>query len=404
FSLSLSLSKNSIKPKPFLLCFSLSSFFMGNLCSLFAPPKPVKKRRPITKRQPSVPRSASGPRNRRRSSSSSSTRDNKLEDTILFGQQNSGEAGSLPFDRSTSQRYPVSGSKKNQLPRSSSSRSRSSTDPLLQPHQFLNKGVKLDDLETNHFILIHGGGFGAWCWYKTIALLEEDGFKVTAIDLAGCGINSCNINSIASLSQYVKPLTDVLEKLPTGEKVILVGHDFGGACISYAMEQFPSKISKAVFLSAAMLTNGQSTLDMFSLQAGQSDLMRKAQIFIYTNGNEHPPTAIDLDKSLLKDLLFNQSPSKDVALASVSMRSIPFAPVLEKLSLSDGNYGSVRRYYIETLEDNAIPLALQEHMINSSPPEKVYRLKGADHAPFFSKPQALHKFLLEIARIRASHR
>ncbi|XP_013617839.1 PREDICTED: putative methylesterase 11, chloroplastic [Brassica oleracea var. oleracea] len=270
--------------------------------------------------------------------------------------------------------------------------------------KILVEGVKLDDLETNHFILIHGGGFGAWCWYKTIALLEEDGFKVTAIDLAGCGINSCNINSIASLSQYVKPLTDVLEKLPTGEKVILVGHDFGGACISYAMEQFPSKISKAVFLSAAMLTNGQSTLDMFSLQAGQSDLMRKAQIFIYTNGNEHPPTAIDLDKSLLKDLLFNQSPSKDVALASVSMRSIPFAPVLEKLSLSDGNYGSVRRYYIETLEDNAIPLALQEHMINSSPPEKVYRLKGADHAPFFSKPQALHKFLLEIARIRASHR
>uniref|UniRef100_A0A0D3AWN7 AB hydrolase-1 domain-containing protein n=1 Tax=Brassica oleracea var. oleracea TaxID=109376 RepID=A0A0D3AWN7_BRAOL len=244
-------------------------------------------------------------------------------------------------------------------------------------------GVKLDDLETNHFILIHGGGFGAWCWYKTIALLEEDGFKVTAIDLAGCGINSCNINSIASLSQYVKPLTDVLEKLPTGEKVILVGHDFGGACISYAMEQFPSKISKAVFLSAAMLTNGQSTLDMFSLQAGQSDLMRKAQIFIYTNGNEHPPTAIDLDKSLLKDLLFNQSPSKDVALASVSMRSIPFAPVLEKLSLSDGNYGSVRRYYIETLEDNAIPLALQEHMINSSPPEKVYRLKDVARSVFF---------------------
>lgn len=317
---------------------------------------------------------------------------------VLFRQQNGG-GGSLPFDRSASQRYQGSCSKKNQLPRSSSSRSRSSTDPLLQPHQFLNQGIKLDDLETNHFVLVHGGSFGAWCWYKTIALLEEDGFKVTAIDLAGCGINSININGIASLSQYVKPLTDILEKLPIGEKVILVGHDFGGACISYAMELFPSKISKAVFLAAAMLTNGQSTLDMFSLKAGQNDLMRKAQIFIYTNGNENPPTAIDLDKSLLKDLLFNQSPSKDVALASVSMRSIPFAPVLEKLSLSDANYGSVRRYYIETLEDNAIPVTLQENMINSSPPEKVYRLKGADHAPFFSKPQALHKLLLEIARI-----
>ena len=49
-------------------------------------------------------------------------------------------------------------------------------------------------------------------------------------------------------------------------QVILVGHDFGGACISYAMEVFPSKIAKAVFVSAAMLMNGQSTLNMFTKQ------------------------------------------------------------------------------------------------------------------------------------------
>jgi predicted alpha/beta hydrolase family esterase len=46
-------------------------------------------------------------------------------------------------------------------------------------------------------------------------------------------------------------------------QVILVGHDFGGACISYAMEMFPSKIAKAVFLCAA---NGHSALDMFQQQ------------------------------------------------------------------------------------------------------------------------------------------
>jgi hypothetical protein len=210
---------------------------MGNLCSLFTPPKPVKKRKPITKRQSSIGASSSGSglnsnRWNNRVRSSSSRRDNKFEDAliqehalaaaaVLFRQQNGG-GGSLPFDRSASQRYQGSCSKKNQLPRSSSSRSRSSTDPLLQPHQFLNQGIKLDDLETNHFVLVHGGSFGAWCWYKTIALLEEDGFKVTAIDLAGCGINSININGIASLSQYVKPLTDILEKLPIGEKVLFL--------------------------------------------------------------------------------------------------------------------------------------------------------------------------------------
>jgi hypothetical protein len=71
--------------------------------------------------------------------------------------------------------------------------------------------------------------------------------------------------------------------------------------------------------------------------------------------------------------------------------------VLEKLVLTAENYGSVRRFYVETTEDNAIPLPLQQSMCGANPPEKVLRLKGADHAPFFSKPQALHKTLVEIA-------
>lgn len=46
------------------------------------------------------------------------------------------------------------------------------------------------------------------------------------------------------------------------------------------------------------------------LQAGADDLMQQAQTFSYTNGNNHPPTAINLEKSLLRDLFFNQSPAK----------------------------------------------------------------------------------------------
>ncbi|KAI7747053.1 hypothetical protein M8C21_011888 [Ambrosia artemisiifolia] len=344
-----------------------------------------------------------------------------LAAALLFQQQN---GAVLPFDRSSSLRHVPGGShsKRQQplLPRSSSTRARSLTDPLLHPQQLLNQimlkleicimerasnlvydkqDVNVDELEVSQIVLVHGGGFGAWCWYKTIALLEECKFKVTAIDLTGSGIDLFDANSIKSLSQYVTPLTDFLEKLADGEKVILVGHDFGGACISYAMELFPSKIAKAIFIAASMLKSGQSTLDMFSQKENTNDLMRQAQKFLYTNGNNFPPTAIDLDKMLLKDLLFNHSPAKDVALATVSMRPIPFPPVLEKLSLTNANYGSVRRFYIQTPDDNAIPITLQESMINESPPEKVFRLKGSDHSPFFSKPQALHKLLVEIAKI-----
>lgn len=88
-----------------------------------------------------------------------------------------------------------------------------------------------------------------------------------------------------------------------------------------------------------------------------------------------------------------------MALASVSMRGVPFAPVTEKISLSEENYGSIPRFYIKTDEDFAIPEPLQEVMIESDPPKQVFHLKGADHSPFFSKPQALLRLLLEISNI-----
>ncbi|XP_073304882.1 putative methylesterase 11, chloroplastic [Primulina huaijiensis] len=118
-------------------------------------------------------------------------------------------------------------------------------------------------------------------------------------------------------------------------------------------------------------------------------------------GTVMPPTAINYNKSLSKELLFNHSPAKDVALASVSMRPIPFSPVLEKLTLSEMKHGSVRRFYIETIQDNAVPSSVQRHMIaDSTPEQEVFSLKGADHSPFFSKPQALHKLLVEISKIQ----
>uniref|UniRef100_M1DJT3 Hydrolase, alpha/beta fold family protein n=1 Tax=Solanum tuberosum TaxID=4113 RepID=M1DJT3_SOLTU len=94
------------------------------------------------------------------------------------------------------------------------------------------------------------------------------------------------------------------------DREIQVERDFGDACISF--ELYPSNVSKAIFVAATMLTSGQRALDIFSEKTKSNDLTRQSQIFIYANGNDKPPTAIDLDKSLMKDLLFNHSPAKDV--------------------------------------------------------------------------------------------
>lgn len=75
------------------------------------------------------------------------------------------------------------------------------------------------DIETRHFVLVHGGGLGAWCWYKSIALLEEAGLVATAIDLKGSGIDSTDPNTITSMAVYAKPLLDFMKHLGSDEKV-----------------------------------------------------------------------------------------------------------------------------------------------------------------------------------------
>lgn len=258
----------------------------------------------------------------------------------------------------------------------------------------------LQNIQTKKFILINGEGFGAWCWYKTISLLEESGLLPTALDLMGSGIDLTDTNCVATLAEYSKPLIDYLQELSEDEKVILVGHSSGGACISYALEHFPQKISKAIFICATMVSNGQRPFDVFAEELGSAELfMKESKFLIHGNGKDKPPTGFMFEKEQMKGLYFNQSPTKDVALAMVSMRPTPLGPIMEKLSLSPENYGTGRRYYIQTLDDRALSPDVQEKLVRENPPEGVYKIKGSDHCPFFSKPQSLHKILVEIAQI-----
>ncbi|WVZ01308.1 hypothetical protein V8G54_027377 [Vigna mungo] len=260
--------------------------------------------------------------------------------------------------------------------------------------------INLENIKIKKFVLIHGEGFGAWCWYKTVALLEEAGLLPVALDLTGSGIDLTDTNSVTTLADYSKPLTVYLENLPEDEKVILVGHSIGGACISYALEHYPQKISKAIFLCATMVSDGQKPFDVYAEELGSAErFIQESKFLIHGNGKDKPPTGFMFEKEQMKGLYFNQSPAKDVALAMVSMRHSPLGPIMEKLSLSTDKYGSGRRFYIQTLDDRALSPDVQEKLVRENPPEGVFKIKGSDHCPFFSKPQALHRILVEIAQI-----
>lgn len=93
---------------------------------------------------------------------------------------------------------------------------------------------------------------GAWCWYKVVSLLKSVGHRVTPLDMGACGIDSKKINEVASLSDHAQPLMEFLASLPQQEKVVLVGHSFGGITISLAMESYPDKVLAGFYLTAFM--------------------------------------------------------------------------------------------------------------------------------------------------------
>lgn len=129
-------------PRPHFI-FPLYDPKMGNFCACLAP-KSIKKKPTKRLLNPPLPTNSSKRWTRVRSSrkekpDAALTQEQVLAAAILFQQHQQHNARD-PFDRTTSLRYPKSGSKNsNTLPRSSSSRARSLTDPLLQPHQLVSE-------------------------------------------------------------------------------------------------------------------------------------------------------------------------------------------------------------------------------------------------------------------------
>ena len=101
-----------------------------------------------------------------------------------------------------------------------------------------------------HYVLVHGACHGAWCWHKLKPRLESAGHKVTVLDLAASGINMKKLEDVDTFSQYSEPLLHLMATIPQNEKVVLVGHSFGGMSIALAMDKFPEKVVVGVFLAA----------------------------------------------------------------------------------------------------------------------------------------------------------
>ncbi|KAK2644636.1 hypothetical protein Ddye_019831 [Dipteronia dyeriana] len=234
----------------------------------------------------------------------------------------------------------------------------------------------LSGQKSLHFVLVHGAGHGAWCWYKLRCLMETSGYKVTCLDLKGAGIDLTDPGTVDSFDEYNQPLIDFfLQDLVENEKdgvynmVILVGHSAGGLSVTDCIHRFGTKkIHMAFYVAANMLKNGFVTDQDF--KDGMPDLPEPGKI---------PFSMIPLEDSTLRSMLLRPQP-KGIGGAK----------------FTDGpDADNVPRVCIRALYDPYLKADKQQAaMIKRWPPSQVFDIES-DHSPFFSSPFVLFGFIVK---------
>ncbi|XP_071708391.1 methylesterase 10-like [Rutidosis leptorrhynchoides] len=250
---------------------------------------------------------------------------------------------------------------------------------------------------TKHLVLVHGLSHGAWCWYKVVCHLRSCGYHVTAVDLGGCGVHQSGVEEIATISDYIQPLINVLESLSAvNERVVLVGHSYGGLAISMAMERYSHIVSVGVFITSYM----PNCRDPPALQIKQYFKSLKAERFMDCKFRlkNVSPMIVELGDDYMATMMYPNCQPEDLALAKMLVRPNGF--FLEDMSkeslLTSEKYGSICRVYVICEGDQVMTEDFQKFIVKDSPPDEVKSFPEAGHMIMLSKYQDLSIYLQDV--------
>lgn len=234
------------------------------------------------------------------------------------------------------------------------------------------------------FVLVHGSWHGAWCWYKVVPRLKQAGHHVIAPDLPSLGSDKTPISNITPRT-WADSIGDIL--VSQVEPVVLVGHSRGGMVISQVAEAMPDKIDTLVYLSAFLLRNGESALEVAQSEANADSLVPANLVIDESVGS------LTVRDEAIQKAFYGSCTVEDVELARLLLQPEAIAPLAEPIHTTSARFDSVRRIFIECSYDNALTPMLQKAMYKAVPCETVKSI-DTDHSPFFSAPDELVRQLV----------
>src|SRR5215831_3369693 len=186
------------------------------------------------------------------------------------------------------------------------------------------------------YVLVHGSWHGAWCWYKVVPQLARAGHKVLASDLPSLGKDRTPVSAV-SLATWTQSICQILDQQP--DPVILVGHSRGGIVISQAAEQRPDKVKMLIYVTAFLLGDGESLLQV-AQDDGTSLVLPNLVI-------SEDRLSVTVREQAIKEVLYGECSDEDIALARSLLVPEAFAPIATPIRVTEKHFQRLPRAYIQ---------------------------------------------------------
>ncbi|MFI5931028.1 alpha/beta hydrolase [Actinoplanes sp. NPDC051494] len=129
------------------------------------------------------------------------------------------------------------------------------------------------------FILVPGAWHGGWWYQPVVDALVADGHEAHALTPAGLGPDDDLREMVVNLDTHIDETVAAVERATNGpasdglasdERVVLVGHSYGGFLITAAADRLPERVAALVHLDTDVPDDGDSTWSMTTVANRQS--------------------------------------------------------------------------------------------------------------------------------------
>jgi pimeloyl-ACP methyl ester carboxylesterase len=241
-------------------------------------------------------------------------------------------------------------------------------------------------MNTPTMVLVHGAWHGAWCWQRVIPHLQHAGVPVHAVTLTGVADRAHLMAPDIRLGTHVQDVLGLITAYEL-ERVVLVGHSYGGIVITGVADQLqlsqPGRVAAMVYVDAITPHPGES---WSSTHAPETVAQRLAAAQASGGISFGPPDAS----------VFGLS-GADRDWVNRRQTPQPLGVYQDPLEFDPARIASLPRTFIDCTSPALATIAVMRQRVRTEPGWEVLEL-ATGHDPMISEPEALSGMLIDVAR------